>query len=439
MNVQKGVFSTVNDVVHSAKAAAALYGRLSMRNREEIIKALRQGLRPFIDELAMRSFIETGMGKVADKKLKIQLAINETPGTEILESRVKHGDGGLTLFEYLPYGVACAIQPSTNPCETMINNTIGLLAAGNTVINCPHPRAMEVSKHLTHLINQIIVQTCGIDNMVVTMDSCMLSYIREIMTHPDVDLIVSTGGSESARCAISSGKKTISAGPGNPTFIVDETADIERAVHCIVKGATFDNNITCVSEKNIVLVDEVAPQFVEALEKHDVYYVSSIDEMLKISKLLLTEDMTPNKLYGGRCADDILRDAGISTDKHYELIAVDTVKIHPMVTHELLMPLITIVRVADFEEALDVAVCVERQYHHTAGIHSNRVDRMRRAASLLKTAVFIKNGCSLDGIGICGVGGTGFTIANITGEGVVTAEDFSKKRRCVLVDSPSMD
>ena len=102
-------------------------------------------------------------------------------------------------------------------------------------IHCPHPRAMSVSKYITKIINQIIMDKFGICNLVTTVDSCSLAYIKEIMNHPDVELILSTGGSDAARSALSCGKKIISAGPANPTFIVDETADIEKAAYCIHK------------------------------------------------------------------------------------------------------------------------------------------------------------------------------------------------------------
>ena len=435
MNNQKGVFSNVNDAIYAATSSFKLYSKLSLRDKEEVIREIRRKLVDYIDLLAEMSLKETCMGNLEDKKLKIKLAIEETPGTEILMSEIRHGDGGFTLFEYTPYGIACAIQPSTNPCETMINNTIALLAAGNTVINCPHPRAMNVSKFLTNIINTIISDLTGIENVVVTLDECKLAYIKEIMNHPDVDLVVSTGGSDNARSAVSCGKKVIAAGPANPTFIVDETADIKRAADCITRGASFDNNIMCITEKNIIVVDEVARKLEEELKKNGVFYVKDIATMLKLSKLLLTEDMKPNKLYGGKDADVILKDAGIKTDRSYKLIAVETVKIHPFVTEELLMPLVSIVRAKDFDEALEMASDVEQGCRHTSGIHSNRMDRLRLAERVMKTSIFIKNGCSLDGIGICGVGGTSFTIANITGEGAVTARDFSRKRRCVTVDT----
>lgn len=437
MKTQWGVFSSVTQVVHAAKEAFHVYRRVSLRERKQMIQAIREGLYSYCHEFATLACQETGMGKVADKIIKIKLALEETPGPEDLQTHTTQGEGGIVFSEPYPYGVVCAVHPSTNPCETLINNTISILSAGNVAIHCPHPRAMEVSKYITKIINQIIMDKFGICNLVTTVDSCSLSYIKEIMNHPDVELILSTGGSDAARCALACGKKIISAGPANPTFIVDETADVARAAYCIHKGASFDYNITCTSEKNIVVVQDILPQFRAALERLNVYYVDSISEMLQLSKILLTEDLEVNRQYGGKSADTILKDAGIVIDRSYDLIAVETVRIHPFVTKELLAPLITIVKARDFDYALQIGIEAEQGCHHTAGIHSSNSERLRRAAKAFGTAIFVKNGCSLDGIGICGVGATSFTIANITGEGTVTAKDLVRKRRCVCVETLS--
>lgn len=437
MKTQWGVFSSVTQVVHAAKEAFHVYRRVSLRERKQMIQAIREGLYSYCHEFATLACQETGMGKVADKIIKIKLALEETPGPEDLQTHTTQGEGGIVFSEPYPYGVVCAVHPSTNPCETLINNTISILSAGNVAIHCPHPRAMEISKYITKIINQIIMDKFGICNLVTTVDSCSLSYIKEIMNHPDVELILSTGGSDAARCALACGKKIISAGPANPTFIVDETADVARAAYCIHKGASFDYNITCTSEKNIVVVQDILPQFRAALERLNVYYVDSISEMLQLSKILLTEDLEVNRQYGGKSADTILKDAGIVIDRSYDLIAVETVRIHPFVTKELLAPLITIVKARDFDYALQIGIEAEQGCHHTAGIHSSNSERLRRAAKAFGTAIFVKNGCSLDGIGICGVGATSFTIANITGEGTVTAKDLVRKRRCVCVETLS--
>lgn len=432
--MNNGVFSTVCQAIHSVKSAFMRYETLGVTAREEIIYSLREELKKHIDILAEMEFIETGMGNVKDKKEKILLAIEKTPGTEDLKPEVEIGDNSMILNDQAAYGIACTIQPSTNPCSTIINNCISLIAAGNSVVNCPHPRAEKVSKYLVGIIEKKISEVCGIDNLVVILEHCMISTIQEIMNHPDISLIVTTGGSEVASYANTCDKKVFSAGAGNPTFIVDETADIERAAHCIAKGASFDNNIMCITEKNIIVVEEIAKKFREELEKNSVYYVDNIEEMLKLSKILLIEDLKPNKLWGGKSADEILRQAGIETDRSYKLIAVETVKIHPFVIEELLMPIISIVVTKDFDEALSTAIMVEQNLRHTAGIHSSKIERLNEAAKKLKTSIFIKNGISLNAIGYDGVGMTSFTIANRTGEGVTSARCFTRRRRCLLID-----
>lgn len=438
MSSLKGVFNSVEDSVYAVKAAQEIYRDFGISHREEIIKGLREELLKHVDELAEMTYEETKMGDVNSKKQKIELAIKRTPGTEDLITEVLTKDKVMTLYELSAYGICCAIQPSTNPCATVINNVIGLIAAGNAVILCPHPRAIEVTKHLTDIISNTISNIAGLDNLVVTLEDISMKNIQEIMNHPDVDLIVVTGGSYIARYANKCNKKVISAGAGNPTFIVDETADIKKAARCILQGASFDNNILCVTEKNIIVVEEILQELKREFIKNGVFYIDNIEDMLKLSKILLTEDLKPNKLFGGKSVSEILKAADIKFDKEYKLIAVETVKIHPIVTEELLMPLVSIVKVKDFEKALEVALNVEGNRHHTAGIHSNIIERLNIAAKKMQTSIFVKNGTSLDGIGFSDDNPISFTIANISGEGPISARHFAKRRRCVLVDAFSI-
>ncbi|EGY80504.1 aldehyde dehydrogenase [Peptoniphilus indolicus] len=434
----RGVFNSVQETIESVSLAFKTYREFGISDREEIVREIRKELLKHVNVLAEKTIDEICMGDIASKKQKIKLAIERTPGTEDLYTEVITRDKVMTLYELSPYGIACAIQPSTNPCATVINNVIGLLSAGNGVIICPHPRAIETTKFLVSIISDIISKITGLDNLVVTLEDISMQNISEIMNHPDIDLVVVTGGSYIAKYANKCNKKVISAGPGNPTFIVDETADIEKAARNIVKGATFDNNILCVTEKNIVVVDDVYENLKSELIKNSVYYVDSIDEMLKLAKILLTEDLKPNKFVGGKSASDLLKMARIEVDKEYALIAVDVPKIHPFVTEELLVPLITIVKTKDFESALDEAIFIEQGLHHTAGIYSNIIERLNIAARKLQTSIFVKNGSSLDAIGFSDGNPVSFTIANISGEGAITTRHFARRRRCTLVDAFSI-
>lgn len=434
----QGIYSSVCEIIDKSNDAYKLFSKLGLSQREKIIKELRVNLLNYVDELAEMSIREINMGKLEDKKEKIRLSILKTPGTEDLTSEVSIKDRVMTLYEYSAYGVAGAILPSTNPVATVINNVMGLIAAGNSVILCPHPRAIEVTKYLTGLLNNIIKRVSGIQNLVTCLSELSIKNINELMNHPELDLLLVTGGSFIAKEANKCNKKVISAGPANSTFIVDETADIKRAAKCIVKGASFDNNILCVTEKNVVVVEEVYEKLKKSLIEEGVFYIDNVRDMLKLTKVILKENFKINKFFGGKSVNEILRYANIDFNGDYKLIAVDVPKIHPLATEEQLMPIVAIIREENFEEALDTAKVLEQGLYHTAGIHSNSISRMNRAARELKTSVFVKNGTSLDGIGFSDDNSVSFSIANKTGEGPTSARNFAMRRRCVLVDSLSI-
>jgi len=408
------------------------YSKLNLSKRCEIIAAIKEKLIPLVPTMAALELECTGMGNTRDKIVKLMLALHKTPGVEDLVTDVQTGDDGMTLYEYSAYGVICSVQPATNPCATLISNTIGMLAAGNSVIHIPHPRCVEVSRCVVNHMNEAIEAVCGISNLVIALPETSMAVADEIMNHPDVAMVVATGGGKMLNKALSATKRVIGAGPANPVAIVDETADVEKAAHDIVEGASFDNNIMCISEKSVVVVESAANAFVEALKKEGVYYINDELEMLKLTKATVTSDMRMNRALEGKSANEILKAADIACDHEVRLIVVETIKTHPLVTLEMLMPVLPMVRVKSFEAALDAALFIEQGYRHTAMIHSQSIAHLNEAAHLMQTSVFIKNGSSLVGLGFNGEGCASFTIANLTGEGSTTARHFARRRRCTL-------
>lgn len=436
--MKSSIYSSVTDAVAAAKGAYSRYSKLTLNERQEILEGVKNALRPIANELAAMTVSETGMGNVCDKAQKIKLAIEKTPGVEDLITEVNTGDHGMTLYELSPFGIVCAVQPCTNPCATLISNTIGMLAAGNAIIHCPHPRAIKVSQFLTTIISETIRSISGIDNLVVTLHESLMGFTTEVMSHPDVDLVVCTGGSGSLRQAMTSGKKVIGAGPANPVAIVDATANLEKAARDIVRGASFDNNLMCTSEKCIVVEEKAADCFIFELLKNGVYYVKNEEEIQKLLDAAVTVDFVINKKLEGRSANEILEYVGIPCNGTIKLIVVETERIHPFVTLELLMPLVPLVKAADFEEALEIALDVEQGYKHTATIHSESIEHLNQAAKEMQTSVFVKNGPSFMGIGFDKEGHTSFTIATTTGEGTTTARHFARRRRCTLTSGFSI-
>lgn len=431
-----GIFERMEDAIQAAHIAQKKYMSYAMADRERFVNAIRHViLKPEnLERISRMAVEETGMGNFEHKMAKNKLAAAKTPGTEDLISEAITGDNGLTLVELSPFGVIAAITPTTNPTETVINNSIGMLAAGNSVVFGTHPRAKNVSLLVIQLINEALVAAGAPANLVTTVRTPSVENTNIMMNHPLVRMVVATGGPAIVKAAMSTGKKAIGAGAGNPPAVVDETADIEQAARDIILGASFDNNMPCTSEKEVVVVDQVADYLVFNMKKYGAYHVEDNQERVRLEAMLIDEKGNPNKDYIGKSAEYILDAAGIKPAGHIKVITMEADKNHPFVQHELMMPVLGIVRATDANEAIDIAVELEHGFRHTAVMHSKNVDNLSRMAKLIQTTIFVKNGPSYNGLGFGGEGHTTFTIAGPTGEGLTSARSFARKRRCVLVD-----
>ena len=431
-----GVFESMNDAVDAAVEAQREYLNRSMHDRACYVQAIRdvvldQENLEYISRLAVE---ETGMGGYEYKLIKNRLAAVKTPGIEDLTTDAMSGDDGLTLVEYSPFGVIGSITPTTNPTETVICNSIGMLAAGNSVVFSPHPRAKMVSLHLIQLINRALARVGAPANLVVTVSEPSIENTNAMMNHPAVRMLVATGGPAIVKTVLSSGKKAIGAGAGNPPVVVDETANIEKAAQDIVDGCSFDNNLPCIAEKEVIAVDSIADYLMFNMKKCGAYEVKDPEIIDKLVKLVVKEDgKHPVTDYVGKSAKYILEKVGISVGPEVKVIMMEAKEEHPFVQVELMMPILPVVRVPDVDAAIDMAVRVEHGNRHTAMMHSRNVDKLTKMAKLIQTTIFVKNGPSYAGIGVGGEGYTTFTIAGPTGEGLTSAKSFARRRRCVLV------
>ncbi|MFH1252381.1 MAG: aldehyde dehydrogenase, partial [bacterium] len=264
-----GIFQDIDSAVNAAREAHLKLMDQTLAQRNIIIEKIRTEMLEHAEDLAKRAHAETGLGRVEDKILKNRLVAEKTPGTEMLKPTAYTGDRGLTLVELAPYGVIGTITPVTNPTSTIICNSIGMLAAGNAVVFNVHPSAKNVSNYNIQLLNKVIVEAGGPPNLVTAIAEPTVESAQKLMQHPGVRLLVVTGGAGVVKAAMTSGKRAICAGPGNPPVVVDETADIEAAARDIVRGASMDNNIICVDEKEVFVVDSVADKLLEAFSRNN--------------------------------------------------------------------------------------------------------------------------------------------------------------------------
>ncbi len=434
-----GIFTTVDDAARAAAAAQPRFVALPLRARARIIAAIRETMTAHAAELARAAHEETGLGRPEDKVVKNLLVTEKTPGLEDLWPESSSGDHGLTLIEPAPFGVIGAITPCTNPTSTIICNTIGMLAAGNSVVFNVHPTAKRCSMQTVALLNRTIAAAGGPPNLVTCLSNPSIETAQQTMRHPAIRLLVVTGGGAVVRAAMASGKRAICAGPGNPPVVVDETAHIEKAGRDIVLGASTDNNIICTDEKAVIAVSSIADALVAAMAASHAVVIER-SRLTQLDNLLFKRILGPrapaevNHELIGKNADVILSRLGMQVPASTRLGIVEVDEAHPLLWTEQMMPILPVCRVPDAGRAIELAVRVEGGHRHTAIMHSMNLDHLSRMARECDCSIFVKNGRSQAGLGLDGEGFCSFTIASPTGEGLTGPRSFSRWRRCVLVD-----
>ena len=416
-----GVFDSLDEAVRAAGTAFCQFDQMGLQKRNAIIAAVRDAMREHGQALAKEAHEETGLGRYEDKVIKNQLVTEKTPGTEDLQPHAVTGDDGLNLTEPAPYGVIAAITPTTNPTSTIINNTIGMVSAGNAVVFNVHPNAKRVSCHNVALINKAIVAAGGPRNLISCIANPTVESAQALMKHPGIRLVVVTGGGGVVQAAMSSGKRAICAGPGNPPVVVDETADIDKAGRDVVFGASFDNNVICTNEKECLVVSSVADELIKAMTYNGALLVKP-EQLAALEKVIFVKTYGPrkeadiNRSLIGKNASVILHKAGISCDDTVRLGIVEVDHDHPLLWTEQMMPIFPITRVRDADEGIDLALALEHPRRHTFVMHSENLSNLSRMARECNASIFVKNGPSQAGLGWKGEGYT-----------------FSRWRRCTLV------
>lgn len=430
----KGVFTDMNDAVEAAKKAQKYIHRMSMDQREHIISNIRRRTMENAELLARMGVEETKMGNVGHKLLKHRLVAENTPGTEDITTTAWSGDRGLTLTEMGPFGVIGAITPCTNPSETILCNTIGMLAGGNTVVFNPHPAAIKTSIFAINLINEASLEAGGPENIACTVAKPTLDTSKIMMKHKDIQLLVATGGTGVVTEVLSSGRRGIGAGAGNPPALVDETADVRKAAEDIINGCTFDNNLPCIAEKEVVALASVTDELIHyMISEQGCYLISDAEQKKLLDTVFINGQL--NRACVGRDAKTLLHMIGVSVPDNIRCIIFEGPKEHPLIAEELMMPILGIVRAKDFEDAVEQSVWLEHGNRHSAHIHSKNVDHITHYAKAIDTAILVKNAPSYAALGFGGEGYCTFTIASRTGEGLTSAKSFTKSRRCVMSDS----
>jgi aldehyde dehydrogenase len=250
--------------------------------------------------------------------------------------------------------------------------------------------------------------------------------------HREVKLVCVTGGPALARAALRSPKRAVVAGPGNPPVVVDGTADLDNAAKSIVIGASYDNNLLCIAEKEVFAVAEVFDELLSCLPRHKsaLLNASQVDKLVAVAfkageggKLVVNKDLV------GADAATLARHAGLEVPADTLMLHAETGEDNPFVGHEQMMPFVPFVRCRDVDQAIELALKHEHGYGHTSIIHSRNIETITRMGKAMNTTLFVQNGPCTAGLGAGGEGYVSFSIATPTGEGVTTPATFCRVRR----------
>ena len=422
----------MNDAVEAAYEAFQSFKTRSAQCRKEITDAVRQMTLDHKEQLAKMTVEETRMGRVPHKIAKLVNAAKHSPGVEYLQPQAWSGRNGLALDEYAPFGVIGNITPATHPGPTMINNIIIQLAGGNTIAFNPHPAAKRVNALVIQLANQYMVQAGAPKNLVTCVAEPTLETAKILFNHERIDLLSVTGGPEMVAMAMNTSKKVIAAGPGNPPVLVDETADLKLAAEEITRSSSYDNNVLCIAEKEIFVVESVFDPFMSEMEKAGNKRLTSaqMDALAKIALFQSGKHWLIGRDYVGRNANVLAKAIGLTISEEVPMLFGETNRDHPWVVAEQMTSCIPVVRVKDFEDGLQASLKAEHGFRHTAGIFTRDINRATRYTRVMDCDVHTINGGTLRGDGgDLGEGYFSHTIATPTGEGICTPLNFVRKRR----------
>ncbi|ORT50209.1 acetaldehyde dehydrogenase [Vibrio sp. qd031] len=387
-------------LVARVKAAQEEFATFSQEKVDAIFRAASLAANQARIPLAQQAVAESGMGIVEDKVIKNHFA------SEFIYNKYKDEKtcgvleeddnlGTMTIAE--PVGIICGIVPTTNPTSTAIFKSLISLKTRNGIIFSPHPRAKNSTNDAAKLVLDAAVAAGAPKDIIGWIDQPSVELSNGLMKHDGIALILATGGPGMVKAAYSSGKPAIGVGAGNVPVVIDETADVKRAVASILMSKTFDNGVVCASEQAAIVVDEVYDEVKERFASHKAYVLSKA-EANKVRKVLLIDGALNAKIVG-QPAPAIAELAGVKVPADTKVLVgegLGKVSYDDEFAHEKLSPTLGLFRADDFEDAVAQAVTMVEigGIGHTSGLYTNQdtnADRIRYFGDKMKTARILIN------------------------------------------------
>ncbi|PHI31323.1 bifunctional acetaldehyde-CoA/alcohol dehydrogenase [Budvicia aquatica] len=398
----------LNALVARVKKAQLEYANFTQEQVDKIFRAAALAAANARIPLAKMAVAESGMGIVEDKVIKNHFAseyiynkYKDEKTCGILEEDETFGT--ITIAE--PTGIICGIVPTTNPTSTAIFKALISLKTRNGIIFSPHPRAKNATNEAANIVLQAAIEAGAPKDIIGWIDVPSVDLSNQLMHHPDINLILATGGPGMVKAAYSSGKPAIGVGAGNSPVVIDESADIKRAVASILMSKTFDNGVICASEQSVIVVDKIYDAVRERFASHGGYLLAG-KELQAVQEIIL-KNGNINADIVGQPAVKIAEMAGITVPASTKVLIgeVTVVDESEPFAHEKLSPMLAMYRAKNFDDAVNKAVKLVAMggIGHTSALYidqDNQSERIAYFGDKMKTArILINTPTSHGGIG----------------------------------------
>jgi acyl-CoA reductase-like NAD-dependent aldehyde dehydrogenase len=396
----------VEGLIARALPAQRLIESWSETQIDALLQVLAQTVADHAEELAVATVAETGMGNVRDKSIKNRIA---SLGTyEHLVGKIGHGvigfDSQCQITEIAsPIGIVVGLVPATHPVATFIFKTLIAIKARNALILSPSRRAQQVSNRVGALIQQVLREHGAPPDLVQWLrPGSRRETSAALMAHPQVGLVLATGGAEMVQAAYRSGTPAIGVGPGNAPVLIAADADLDHAAHSIVKSKPFDNGLVCGAENSLVVETNVRADLIEQLEQAGAAVLMP-EEEARFKRAMVdpqTHRLKPHTL--GQDAATLAERAYITRPYPIQLLVVPTsfVAIENYLAVEKLAPVVSLFTVADAAEGLRVcrALLGIDGAGHTAIIYTHNDALTQRFAAEMPASRILVNSPGTQGV-----------------------------------------
>ncbi|MCT6923312.1 aldehyde dehydrogenase family protein [Metasolibacillus sp.] len=447
----------MRDAVKKASEAQAAYMQFSQQQVDKIVKAVADAAFKEADRLAKMAVKETGMGVPNHKKIK-----NEVASRDLYEDIKDLKTVGIVGYDRAakvteiasPFGVVAGIIPTTNPTSTAIFKAMISLKTRNALVVSPHPYAVKCTEEALNVCRIAAEQAGAPEGLLQCLTMASMDATQQLLKHPQVNLILATGGGALVKAAYSSGKPAYGVGPGNVPAYVEKSANIIKAAQHLVQSKSFDNGTICATEQSIIVEEAVSEKLMAELQKNGAYILSA-EEKKKMEKLISPTPGKVNPKIVGKSAACLADLVGLTVPQGTKVLIGLETKVGKEIPFSLekLSPIFALYTVKDSVEAKKVITDLLNigGRGHTCSIHTENAALAEQfAVDLPVSRIVINTLSSIGAVGGttglapsftlgCGTFGGNITSDNVTARHLINIKRMAYGTKNVTVPEPEYE